>query len=103
MRRVPRGRVRCDDRVDLLDGVQKLEVGVSRGELELQNQAVELRDNEHQREALLERMPDETLRVEHDSLNGVDDDNDAVCSPQARSDLVTEVNVPGRVDHGHEK
>ena len=63
MRGLPRRGVRGDERVHLLDRVQDLEVRVCRRELELEDEAVELGDDKHEGEALLQGVLHEALRV----------------------------------------
>ena len=67
-----------DVSVDRVDGVLELVVRVGGGEVQLEDKAVELGDDEGDVQGLGERVGEQHLRVDHDALDGVDAEDDAV-------------------------
>ena len=59
---------------------------------------VDLVHDEHDREPLLERLPEDEPRLRQRALRGVDEQQHAVDHRQPALDLAAEVGVPGRVD-----
>ena len=75
--------------IDLFDNVPQFVVGVLGRKLELQNEAINLVDADSDSQPLLDGVLDESLRVEHNSLGGVDKEADAVRQSQRRRYLQT--------------
>mmetsp|Transcript_51916 Transcript_51916/g.135484 ORF Transcript_51916/g.135484 Transcript_51916/m.135484 type:complete len:1224 (-) Transcript_51916:361-4032(-) len=91
-------RVSHERRVDLLDHVLELEVGVGGRQLELQDEPVDLVDDEHDGQPLLARLADEAVGVEHEAVHGVHHQQHPVCRARRRRHLVGEVDVAGSVE-----
>ena len=82
-----------NDSVDLLDSVFELEVGVGRGQLQFQDESIDLVDDQCERHLFLNTMPDDALRVAHHTFHCVHDKYGAICNPQCSRNFIDEINV----------
>ena len=73
-------------------------VGVGGRDVELGDEAVDLVEDDDDREALAHGRAQEALGLERDALDRVDDDGRAVREAQCRSHLARKAHVPRRVD-----
>lgn len=87
-----------DDDVDGLDDTREVLVQVLLGELELEKSTVDLVDDDDGLDTLTERLAEDGLGLDADTLDGVDDDESTIGDTESSSDLRREVNVTGRVD-----
>ncbi len=88
----------CDLLVELSDDLGELLDHHLRGELLLDDGPVDLVDEEHGLDTLLHRLPDDSLGLRHDSLDGAAQDVHSVQSPHGPGDISSEVDVSGSVD-----
>lgn len=86
-----------NDAVDLLKRVLDLQVRVSRGHLQLSNEAVYFVHENRDLNFFKHAVPEQALRVQHDAFDGVDNDERAVARAQSAARLVSEVYVPRRI------
>jgi hypothetical protein len=92
-----------DDDVDRLDGALERLVEVLLGDLELEEGAVDLVDDDDRLDALGEGLAQDGLGLDADALDAVDDDEGAVGDAEGGGDLGGEVDVAGRVDQVDEE
>ena len=83
-----------DDGDDFLEPLHHL----FRRNLEFVDQAIDFVDEQHRPHALLERLADHRLRLRHDSLDRVVENDHAVDCAHRASDIAAEVHVAWRVD-----
>lgn len=87
-----------DNDVDGLDGTREGLVQVLLGHLKLEKSTVDLVDDDDGLDALTESLTQDSLGLNADTLDGVDDDESTVSDTEGSSDLGREINVTGRVD-----
>lgn len=87
-----------NDDVDGLDDTREVLVQILLGELELEKSAVDLVDDDNGLDTLTKSLAQDSLGLDADTLNGVDDDESTIGDTESGSDLGREVNVTGRVD-----
>ena len=94
---------RANHAVHLLERVPDLEVGLVRRETQLQHEAVQLVEHQHDRHLLAHAVPDERLGLAHDALHHVHHQHHAVHEAERGADLVGKVRVARRVERVHQE
>lgn len=92
-----------DDDVDRLDRTGERLVEILLGDLELEESAVDLVDDDDGLDALSEGLAKDGLGLDADSLNAVDDDESSIGDTEGGGDLGREVDVTGGVDQVDEE
>lgn len=87
-----------DDDVDGLDGTREGLVQVLLGDLELEQSTVDLVDDQDGLDTLSQGLTKDSLGLDTDTGDTVDDDQGTVSDTQSSSDLRGEVNVTGGID-----
>ena len=82
-----------DDNVDGLNSSREGLVQVLLGDLQLQQSSVDLVNNDNRLNSLLQSLSQDSLGLDTDTLNTVDDNQSTVSNTQSSGDLRREVNV----------
>jgi len=88
-------KVGRDDDVDRLDDTREVLVKVLLGELELEESTVDLVDDDDGLDTLTKSLTKDSLGLDADTLNGVDDDESTIGDTEGGSDLGREIDVTG--------
>src|SRR5438552_9429397 len=92
------GEELADPVVDDPDDLLKSLLHLVRRDLQLVHEAVDLVDEQDRADAFLEGLADDRLRLRHDALHRVIEDDHAIDRAHRPGDVASEVNVTGRVD-----
>ena len=87
-----------DDDVDGLDGTSEGLVRILLGDLELEQSTVDLVDDQDGLDTLGQGLTKDSLGLDTDTGDTVDDDQGTVSDTQSSSDLRREINVTGGID-----
>ena len=88
----------ADELVDLLDGLLEARHHVLRGHLKFVDEAVDLVDEEHRLDFLLQGLSHHGLGLRHGTFHRAGEDETAVNRTHGTGHVTTEVDVAGRVD-----
>src|SRR5438093_6130255 len=92
------GEELADPVVDDPDDLLKSLLHLVRRDLQLVHEAVDLVDEQDRADAFLEGLADDRLRLRHDALHRVIEDDHAIDRAHRSGDVAPEVHVTGRVD-----
>ena len=87
-----------DDDVDGLDGTREGLVEILLGDLKLEKSTVDLVDDNNGLNTLTESLTQDSLGLDANTLDSVDDDESTVSDTEGSSDFGREINVTGGVD-----
>lgn len=87
-----------NDNVDRLNDTREVLVQVFLGELELEQSAVDLVNDDNRLDALTESLTEHSLGLDANTFDGVNDNKSTIGDTESSRDFGGEVNVTGRVD-----
>jgi len=90
--------VRVDEDVDVFDDTGQVTVGLLRGKVELEQNAIELVAVHNGLDTLGKSLAEDGLGLDSDTLDAVNDDKSTIGDAESSSDLRREINVTGGVD-----
>lgn len=90
--------VHGDDNVDRLDGTREGLVKLLLGDLKLEKSTINLVDDNDGLDALAEGLTEDSLGLNADTVDGVDDDESTIGDTEGGRDLGREIDVTGRID-----
>lgn len=74
-------------------------IGISRRNPQFKDEAIDFVDDEYDWEAFSDSVSNETFSLEHDTLNGINDEDDAIDDAHCSADLIREIDMSRSIEY----